>query len=154
MSPLQFFRHMDEKHIVRLVVLVGPGVLLHKVMLTIDAPPVFRAAANVLLIAGIFAFVSWRFITKKVGASLDPANRDDAEIHEEELVDEPAPFIPGILHANLMNELVLMCGGQADAALELVKQEIEVNPNINYLAAVELAHRRKDVTRIRNQSEG
>lgn len=140
---LRAMKYLNENHIARIIVLTGPGVVINKLVRTAGAPDSVVLATSALFVIGLALYVCWSFFYKRV---VGVEETEDEEEPAAEEVNE-AQIIPGQLHANLVTELVTMCEGDAALALDLIHTEVRVNPNANYLAAIEMAHRRKVMVR-------
>lgn len=139
---------LNDRHYARILVFAAPGVLLNKLMMTLNAPGGFQVASAGLLGIGIVLYVCWgRIYNRLVG---DSSAQEDENQTQEAAVEQHA-VIPGKIHVDLMAELVEMCKGNAHDALGLVAKELQVNPSVTYPAAIELAHRRKDLE-VKSQS--
>lgn len=135
-------QYLNEHHIARILVLAGPGVLLNKLAQTVGAPQSVQLVTTLILGIGIVLYVAWNFFYKR---AVGVEEVSDVEIETGHAEGE-AVVIPGQVHVALMRELVEMCGDDAARALQLVETEVRVNPNVSYLAAIELAHRRLELS--------
>lgn len=140
---------LNERHYARVLLFAAPGVLLNKLATAVNAPSAFQVASAGVLGGGIVMYVCWaRIYSRLVDA---PAAQHEEAQETEQYSVEQAPSIPGQIHVDLMSELVEMSNGSAQDALNLVAKELQVNPTVTYPAAIELAHRRRDLD-IKNRS--
>ena len=137
-----YAKMLDEKHWLRLVVLFSPGMLAMKIATTLSAPSEFRLGATVLLGAGLAIYALWGRLKSKVLGIDDETG--DADTSEGAEVEERRPSANAEQYAGLMKRLVAMCEGDSAAALALIEDECVVNPDQDYLTAIELAYRRKE----------
>jgi hypothetical protein len=142
-AVLRGLNYLNDKHIARILVCVGPGLVVHKIAIAIEAPPATKMAATAFLGVGVLCYVGWKFIYSRVVGEdrPDDGQGTSASAREQELVLSPA--IPGGVHVELVKELIVMCGDAPSVALSLIASEIAVSPDLTYPAAIELAHRRK-----------
>ncbi|MCU6502028.1 hypothetical protein LPN04_29970 [Rugamonas sp. A1-17] len=133
---------LDDKHWLRLLVLLSPGVLAMKVAMTLSAPAPVRLGATALLGVGMAAYVLWDFLKAKIRSLND---EDGSEVEEDEIVPSTQAETPSRKHLDLMTRLVALCDGDATAALTLVADECELHADLSYLTAIENAYRRKEM---------
>lgn len=145
----KFLLVLDQKHALRLIVLLAPGMLAAK--LAMFAPPgsPFGSIGVAVLGAGMVVYFSWGFFKNKL---LGETSANSVEIESPgDTVAVSAQVTPGEVHAGYMRDLVDMCNGDAGDAIQLIAIECQVRPSEDYLAAIEYAHRRKSLC-VRTQS--
>jgi hypothetical protein len=139
---IRALQYLNDHHMARIIVLAGPGVVLNKLAQSIGAPQSVQLVTSLILGIGIVLYVAWNFFYKRAVGVEEVSEVDSETSH----VEGEAVLIPGQVHVALMRELIEMCGGDAAKALQLVETEVRVNPNVSYLAAIELAHRRLELS--------
>lgn len=139
----QYAKQMDDKHWLRLLVLLSPGVLAMKVTMTLSAPSPVRLGATALLGIGITGYVLWDFLKAKI----QRLNEEDVSVEGEdaEVAQTTVGEMPSRTHLDLMTRLVGLCDGDATVALTLVADECELHPDQSYLTAIENANRRQEM---------
>lgn len=146
----QFVKSMDEQNWFRLLVGFGPGLIVGKLANQIGSTGL-SVASGVLLAAGMGVYLAWPMVRAKMAARDEAEAEADAEaqlVHEREvarpLERHPAP-VTGASQAAAMASLVKLCDGHADRALQLVNDELGVDPNQSYASALERALRRQEL---------
>jgi hypothetical protein len=140
LKVLKVLQRITNNGLYRLILLVAPGIGLGKLADYPGMPLALKSISSIVLAAGIIGFFSWEVIKRKMNPN--------QEIAPERAANREAPSGQhlGPIHVTLMRELVAMCSDDAKQALEYVANEIEVQPNLGYGTAIELAHRRRSVS--------
>jgi hypothetical protein len=136
-------KKLDETHWLRMLVFWGPGAILTKLATEFDAPAQLKLVSMAIFGFGILLYASWKLIMKKI---IHQNDEEDTEVEIDTEVTnntDTASQPLNSVHVKLMNELIFMCNGDAQNAIESISLEAQLNPQSTYLTAIEVAHRRK-----------
>lgn len=133
-------KKMDEKHWLRLAILLAPGVVAWKISIVVDTAPAVRIGAVAILGIGLATYTLWDRIkaklTEEVSEELDDAA--PTEIVSSRTASDAAKYVA------VMKRLVALCDNNEKVALALIEDECVLEPEQSYLAAIERAYRRKE----------
>lgn len=134
---------MDEKNWFRMLVCFTPGVVIGKLATQFSVSGMSIAGPATLLL-GVGVYYAWPRLRSL-------ARPDDiSTVAEVPVVAQPSPAPAAVVaptlsaanHSAMMNDLVRLCDGSSQRAIELVNLEIAVDPNASYVQALERALRR------------
>jgi hypothetical protein len=124
-------KKVHETHWIRLLICVGPGILLTKLGTSFESLSILKMGGTVVLILGGLIYSFWHFAAKKISKNEDVPS---------EPVDQ-SPLTSGVVIT--FDHLVLICKGDFKKALRLVAIESELTPDISYPDAVKNAFNKR-----------
>jgi len=123
-----------------MAVLLLPGILLGKLAQQLNSAPMVQTGTQVLLLAGVVVWIAWRFMEKRQERSDEALAANDHPALPANTEDFPGSAKRSI------SELTALCGEDKVLAEKLVLQEMQVDPELTYSKALDLAIRRRIVT--------
>lgn len=139
---------MDEHNWCRMLVCFTPGLVLGKLVSPLGVP-LLNTAANVVLVAGFAIYFFWPRL--RPHQDTDELDMDGVKLVEQSVASHP-PASPGRAsgavskmggeYSAMMKELIDLCGGITDKALELINTELAIDSSLIYTEALERALRR------------
>lgn len=133
-------KKMDEKHWLRLAVLLSPGVIAWKITSVVDTAPAVRIGAVVIMGIGLATYTFWDRVKAKLTeeASEEMEVTTPTEIVSSKTTSDAAKYVA------VMKRLVALCDNNEKTALALIEDECVLEPEQSYLTAIERAYRRKE----------
>lgn len=140
MSPNveSFLEKMDKQHWLRLLVCLGPALILAKLGAYPGASPLWKIIGSVGLAVGFGVYVFWGKIRRQLVASL-PA---DEEVNEE-LEQQYSESVSAREQLAMLRELNALCSGDSNHVIELLETEAELHPDWPMSAVIAEAHHRR-----------
>lgn len=140
MSPRidTFLHKMDKQHWLRLLVCLGPALILAKIGAYPSASTLWKIIGSVGLAAGFAVYVFWGKIRRQLVA---PPPADD-EVNEE-LERQDLESVSVREQLELLRELNALCSGDSTHAIELLETEAQLHPEWSMSAVIAEAHHRR-----------
>lgn len=144
----QLINQMDNKHWLRLLVCLMPGLIMSKVASYEFAPVGLQIGASLVLLLGIAGYAFWGRIRN---ASADDESNSLDEATNEEYVESPhrSNLAPG-RSLDQLKELHAACAGDFEEVLQLLRSEVALHPEQSLTAVIAEAHHRR--TFLKNRS--
>lgn len=140
-SIQRLIAQMDEKHWLRLLVCVLPGLIASKVGSYDAAPSLLRTFAPLLLLAGIGVYACWKRIRRGAVGGADETEDEDKEM--QSAVESPTLEIPVERSLTQISDLYRECGGDFNEVMKLLGTESKLHPEKALPAVIEETHHRK-----------